>query len=171
MLSVIKLGQAILAGNCIILKSPPTAPCAIARFVEACQTLVPPGVLSILHGGSELYAPFPTCDNLTCAYDAVFLFVSCSGQWIVEHPRILRVSMTGSTAAGKVVMRSAADELKSLTLELGGNDPCIVLGDVDPKAMAKCVHPSCRCISSDFEGVEGRSCWARRTTRARRASR
>ncbi len=45
--------------------------------------------------------------------------------------------MTGSTNAGKAAMRNAADELKSITLELGGNDPCIVLPDVDPKEMAK----------------------------------
>lgn len=37
-------------------------------------------------------------------------------------------------------MRSAADNLKSVTLELGGNDPCIVLDDVDPKEIAKCVR-------------------------------
>ncbi len=63
-----------------------------------------------------------------------------SGEWIVKHPRISHISMTGSTTAGKAVMRSAADNLKSVTLELGGNDPCIVLDDVDPKEMAKCVR-------------------------------
>lgn len=67
--------------------------------------------------------------------DASPLF--CSGEWIVKHPRILRVSMTGSTNAGKAAMRNAAGELKSITLELGGNDPCIVLPDVDPNEMAK----------------------------------
>ncbi|KAI0788017.1 aldehyde dehydrogenase [Fomes fomentarius] len=112
-LTLTKVAQCILAGNCIIIKSPPTAPCTVARFIEACQAFVPPGVLSVLHGGHQL------------------------GEWIVKHPRILRVSMTGSTNAGKAAMRAAADELKSITLELGGNDPCIVLPDVDPKEMAK----------------------------------
>lgn len=56
---------------------------------------------------------------------------------MVKHPRIMRVSMTGSTAAGKSIMRDAADELKSITLELGGNDPAIVLDDVDVKQVAQ----------------------------------
>ena len=58
---------------------------------------------------------------------------------MVKHPRIMRVSMTGSTAAGKSIMRDAADELKSVTLELGGNDPAIVLDDADVKQVAQCV--------------------------------
>ncbi|KAI0749868.1 aldehyde dehydrogenase [Daedaleopsis nitida] len=112
-LTTIKLGQALLAGNCLIIKSPPTAPCTVARFIEACQPFVPPGVLSVLHGDNEV------------------------GEWIVKDPRIPRVSVTGSTTAGKAVMRAAADELKSITLELGGNDPCIVLDDVEPQEMAQ----------------------------------
>ena len=58
---------------------------------------------------------------------------------MVKHPRIMRVSMTGSTAAGKSIMRHAADELKSVTLELGGNDPAIVLDDANVKQVAQCV--------------------------------
>ena len=55
----------------------------------------------------------------------------------MRHPQIPRISMTGSIPAGKAVMAEAASELKHLTLELGGNDPAIVLDDVDPKEMAQ----------------------------------
>ena len=51
----------------------------------------------------------------------------------------MRISFTGSTTAGKAIMREAAAELKSITLELGGNDPAIVLPDIDPEKVAQCV--------------------------------
>ena len=63
-----------------------------------------------------------------------------SGQLMVKHPRIMRVSMTGSTGGGKAIMRDAGAELKSVTLELGGNDPAIVLDDVDVKQVAQYVQ-------------------------------
>ena len=53
----------------------------------------------------------------------------------------MRISMTGSVPTGKAVMAEAASELKSLTLELGGNDPAIVLDDVDPVEIAQSVQP------------------------------
>ncbi|RDX43807.1 aldehyde dehydrogenase [Lentinus brumalis] len=112
-LTITKMAQALLAGNCIIIKAPPTSPCSVLKFIELSQAVVPAGVLSVLYGGNDL------------------------GEWIVRHPRIMRISMTGSSGAGKAVMREAANELKSLTLELGGNDPAIVFGDVDPKEMAQ----------------------------------
>ena len=52
----------------------------------------------------------------------------------------MRFSFTGSTATGKAGMREAAAGIKSLTLELGGNDPAIVLPDVDVKKVAQYVH-------------------------------
>ncbi|KAH9945466.1 aldehyde dehydrogenase [Epithele typhae] len=112
---IIKFSQAILAGNCLIVKTPPTAPCVVAKFIELAQSVLPPGVASVLLGGDEL------------------------GRWVVRHPRILRVSFTGSTPAGKAVMAEAATELKALTLELGGNDPAIVLEDVDPAEVAQTI--------------------------------
>ena len=54
----------------------------------------------------------------------------------VEHMDINKVAFTGSTETGRHVMRSAADTIKRVTLELGGNDPAIVLPDVDAKAIA-----------------------------------
>ena len=72
----------------------------------------PPGVLNAVSGGDDL------------------------GKWITSHPDINKVAFTGSTEAGRHVMRSAADTIKRVTLELGGNDPAIVLPDVDAKAIA-----------------------------------
>jgi acyl-CoA reductase-like NAD-dependent aldehyde dehydrogenase len=58
------------------------------------------------------------------------------GQWMTSHPGLDKIAFTGSTETGKHVMRSAAGSLKRVTLELGGNDPAIVLPDVDPKVVA-----------------------------------
>ena len=56
---------------------------------------------------------------------------------MTQHPDINKISFTGSVETGKKVMASAASTLKRVTLELGGNDPAIILNDVDPKAIAK----------------------------------
>jgi acyl-CoA reductase-like NAD-dependent aldehyde dehydrogenase len=55
---------------------------------------------------------------------------------MTEHPGIDKIAFTGSTETGRHVMRSAAANLKRLTLELGGNDPAIVLPDVNPEKVA-----------------------------------
>jgi acyl-CoA reductase-like NAD-dependent aldehyde dehydrogenase len=59
------------------------------------------------------------------------------GPWMTSHPGIDKVSFTGSTATGKKVMQSAASSLKRVTLELGGNDPAIVMPDVDVEKVAQ----------------------------------
>ena len=89
---------------------------------------------------------------------------------MVRHPRIMRVSMTGSVPAGKAVMAEAAPELKSITLELGGNDPAIVLDDVDPKEIAQSAF-SLPCLVPGLTSSVGAYCSARRTIAGRRASR
>ena len=74
---------------------------------ECAQAAFPAGVVNILTGGDEL------------------------GQMIVEHPKVSHISFTGSAATGKKIMATGAGTLKKVTLELGGNDPAIVLPDVD----------------------------------------
>merc|ERR1711968_91801 len=59
------------------------------------------------------------------------------GQLMVEHPKIAQISFTGSAATGKKIMATGAATLKKVTLELGGNDPAIVLPDVEPSDVAK----------------------------------
>ncbi|KAK0458971.1 aldehyde dehydrogenase family protein [Desarmillaria tabescens] len=107
-----KLAPALVTGNCVVVKPSPYAPLSAIKFVELAQRILPPGVLSVLSGDENL------------------------GPWIVEHPNIARISLTGSIPVGQSVMRSAAASLKSLTLELGGNDAAVILKDVDPKQIA-----------------------------------
>ena len=113
LLAVWKIAPALVSGNTMVLKPSPYTPLCTLWFGELAQQVLPPGVLNVLSGGNEL------------------------GQWITEHPAIGKISFTGSTATGRRVMQSAASNLKRLTLELGGNDPAIVLPDVDAKAIAK----------------------------------
>ncbi|MFF7777101.1 aldehyde dehydrogenase family protein [Streptomyces tanashiensis] len=112
LLAVWKIAPALVAGNTIIVKPSPFTPLCDLKLVEVLQDLLPPGVLSAVSGD----------DNL--------------GKWMTNHPGIDKIAFTGSTETGKHVMRSAAGNLKRLTLELGGNDPAIVLPDVDPAKVA-----------------------------------
>lgn len=111
-LAMFKLAPALLAGNVVILKPSPFTPLTSLKFGELARGILPPGVLNVVSGGDRL------------------------GPWLTAHPGIDKVSFTGSTATGKAVMRSAADNLKRVTLELGGNDPAIIMPDVDVEALA-----------------------------------
>jgi aldehyde dehydrogenase (NAD+) len=107
LLGIWKIAPALLAGNTIIVKPSPFTPLTMLKIGQLMIDLLPPGVLNVISGGDEL------------------------GPWLSEHPDIDKVSFTGSTATGKRVMASAATNLKRVTLELGGNDPAIVLADVN----------------------------------------
>jgi acyl-CoA reductase-like NAD-dependent aldehyde dehydrogenase len=107
------LVSALYTGNTLILKSSPYTPLATLKVGEILKDIFPAGVVNVLAGGDEL------------------------GAWMTEHPGIDKISFTGSVATGKKVLASAAATLKRVTLELGGNDPAIVMDDVDPKAVAK----------------------------------
>ena len=108
-----KIGPAVIAGNTIVLKPAPTTPVTALMLGELCQKIFPPGVVNIIVDANDL------------------------GGYLTADPRIAKVGFTGSTATGKKIMASAADGLKRLTLELGGNDPGIVLDDVDVRAAAQ----------------------------------
>lgn len=126
LLAVWKIAPALVAGNTMVLKPSPYTPLCTLWLGELAQTVLPPGVLNVVSGGNEL------------------------GQWMSEHPDIGKISFTGSTATGKKVMQSASANLKRLTLELGGNDPAIVLPDVDPKKIAKDLFWASFANSSQF---------------------
>lgn len=113
LLAIWKVAPALVAGNTVVLKPSPYTPLCTLLFGELAQAVLAPGVLNILSGDNEL------------------------GEWMTQHQDIAKISFTGSTATGRRVMQSASVNLKRLTLELGGNDPAIVLPDVDPKAVAK----------------------------------
>ncbi len=113
LLAIWKIAPALVAGNTMVLKPSPYTPLCTLKFGELTRDILPKGVLNIVSGGNEL------------------------GAWITQHPEIRKISFTGSTATGRKIMESASGSLKRITLELGGNDPAIVLPDVDVKAMAK----------------------------------
>ena len=106
------LVAALYTGNTVVLKPSPYTPLSTLKLGELLREVFPAGVVNIIAGGDEL------------------------GEWMTEHPGIDKISFTGSVATGKKVMASAAGTLKRVTLELGGNDPAIVLDDVDPQVVA-----------------------------------
>ena len=107
------LVSALYTGNTVVLKPSPYTPLTTLKLGEIAREIFPAGVVNVIAGGDEL------------------------GRRITEHPGIDKISFTGSVATGKKVAAAAAGTLKRVTLELGGNDPAIILDDVDPKAIAK----------------------------------
>lgn len=112
MLMAFKVPAALLAGNTVIVKPAPTTPLTALKFGEIIKDIVPPGVVNVIADANDL------------------------GGELTKHPGVRKISFTGSTETGKKVMASAADALKRISLELGGNDALIVLDDVDPKETA-----------------------------------
>ncbi|MEQ8743702.1 aldehyde dehydrogenase family protein [Parasphingorhabdus sp.] len=113
LLAIWKIAPALVTGNTMVLKPSPYTPLCTLKLGELAREIFPKGVLNILSGDDAL------------------------GAAITSHPDIAKISFTGSTATGRKIMASAAGDLKRITLELGGNDPAIVLPDVDPKQAAK----------------------------------
>ncbi|HEX9548821.1 MAG TPA: aldehyde dehydrogenase family protein, partial [Acidimicrobiales bacterium] len=110
-----KIAPALLAGNTMVLKPSPFTPLTTLKMGELLASVLPPGVLNVVSGGDEL------------------------GSWMTAHPVPRKISFTGSVATGKRVAAAAAPDLKRVTLELGGNDPAILLDDVDPATVADSV--------------------------------
>lgn len=100
------LAYALVAGNTVVVKPPPTAPLATARTVAAVAALLPAGVLNVVTGEDAAVGPA-----------------------LITDPRVRKVCFTGSVGGGKRIMAMAADNLTRVALELGGNDPAIVLPD------------------------------------------
>ena len=116
-----KFAPALRAGNTVVVKPSPYTPLATLRLGEVLRDVLPPGVLNIVSGGDEL------------------------GGWMTSHPLVRKISFTGSVATGKKVAAAAAPDLKRITLELGGNDPAIVLDDVEVEEVAaKLFHSAFR---------------------------
>lgn len=108
-----KLGPALLAGNTVVVKPAPTTPLTTLAIGEIIAKIVPAGVINIIADDNDL------------------------GDALTSHPDVRMVTFTGSTATGRKVMRAASETLKRFTLELGGNDPAIVLDDADIPAAAE----------------------------------
>ncbi len=112
-LSVWKIAPALLAGNTMVLKPSPFTPLSTLAMGRVLQQALPAGVLNVVSGSDQL------------------------GAMITSHPAVRKISFTGSVATGKKIMAAAAPDLKRVTLELGGNDPAIVLRDADPAKIAE----------------------------------
>lgn len=110
-----KIAPALAAGNTVVLKPSPFTPLATLRLGELLRSVFPPGVLNVVSGSDAL------------------------GARMTEHPAVRKITFTGSVATGKRVAAAAASDLKRITLELGGNDPAIVLDDVDVEKVADAI--------------------------------
>lgn len=108
-----KLAPALRAGNAVVLKPSPYTPLATLKLGEVLNRALPAAVVSVVSGGDDL------------------------GRLMTEHPTPRKVNFTGSIRGGMAVGAVAAADLKRATLELGGNDPAIVLDDIDVPAVAQ----------------------------------
>jgi len=101
-----KCAPALAVGNTVVIKPGEQAPLTVLRLVEIANEVLPPGVINAVSGMS-------------------------AGATLVGHPRVERISFTGSTATGRKVMEGAARNLTYATLELGGKNALLVLDDAD----------------------------------------
>jgi betaine-aldehyde dehydrogenase len=114
MMAIWKIGPALAAGCTVVLKPAPTTPLTTLMLADLfAEAGIPEGVVNIVTGGND------------------------TGQAIVEHPDVRMVSLTGSSNTGKKIMKTAADTLKRVHLELGGKAPLIVFDDVDVDLFAE----------------------------------
>ena len=103
-----KMGPALAAGNCVVLKPAELTPLTAMRFGELADEVLGEGIVNVVVG------PGRTC-----------------GQRLVEHPDVAKIAFTGSTEVGASIAAGAAKTIKRVTLELGGKSPNIVFADAD----------------------------------------
>lgn len=108
LLMALKVAPALVAGNAVVVKSAEEAPLAVLRICEILNRVLPPGLFNMLSGfGPECGAP------------------------LVQHPKVRKVTFTGSVEVGRIVGEMAARKIIPVTLELGGKSPMIVFDDAD----------------------------------------
>ncbi|WP_028292675.1 aldehyde dehydrogenase family protein [Oceanobacter kriegii] len=112
MIAIWHIIPAIRTGNTVVNKPSPFTPLSTLRMIELMNEVLPAGVVNSITGDNEI------------------------GAVMSSHDKIGKIVFTGSTPTGQKIMGSAANTLKRLTLELGGNDAGIVLEDADPQAIA-----------------------------------
>ncbi len=114
-----KVGYALAAGCTTVVKPSELSPLSVLLFAEiATEVGLPGGVLNIVTGGAE------------------------TGRALVSHSDVDMITMTGSTAAGKAIMASAAETLKHVSLELGGKSALVLLEDLDQETFAAAIESS-----------------------------
>jgi acyl-CoA reductase-like NAD-dependent aldehyde dehydrogenase len=113
MIAIWQIAPALRMGNAVVVKPSEYTPLSVLALVHVLNQELPEGLLTVVCGDREV------------------------GAGLAEHPAVGKIMFTGSTATGKAIIKSSADTVKRLTLELGGNDAGIVLPDADPKAIAE----------------------------------
>lgn len=108
MLMMLKIAPALITGNTVVLKPAPEASFSVLRAAEILGKVLPAGVLNIVTGDGLL-----------------------TGQALVKHPNVSKITFTGSLEAGKSICSVAREKMIPLTLELGGKSPFIVYPDAD----------------------------------------
>ncbi len=110
-----KVGPALATGNAVILKPASLTPVTALELGRlAMEAGVPPGILQVMPGrGSEI------------------------GDALVSHPLVRKIAFTGETTTGARILKLAADDIKRVSLELGGKNPNIVFADADVEAAAE----------------------------------
>jgi succinate-semialdehyde dehydrogenase/glutarate-semialdehyde dehydrogenase len=110
-----KIAPALAVGNTVVVKPASTTPLATLRIAELLTDAgLPPGVMNVVTGPGSVV-----------------------GEELIRNPLVRKIGFTGETGTGKQVARSAADELKHVTLELGGSDAAIVCDDADLDVAAR----------------------------------
>ncbi|GAA3215725.1 aldehyde dehydrogenase family protein [Microbacterium terregens] len=102
------IAPALAAGATLVVKPAVEAPLALTATLRAMAAHLPPGVINIVPGRGSIV-----------------------GQRLAEHPDVRALSFTGSTGTGRRIAAAAAGNIKKIALELGGNDPAIVLGSAE----------------------------------------
>jgi betaine-aldehyde dehydrogenase len=132
-----KVAAPLAAGNTVVLKPGEQTSLSALELARISEGLLPPGVLNVVTGRG-----------------------STAGAALVAHPDVPRIAFTGSVPTGRAIMRSAADHIKHVSLELGGKNPIVVFPDVDPVRaaraavagmnIARCTGQSCGSTSRLF---------------------
>ncbi|WP_456695608.1 aldehyde dehydrogenase family protein [Aeromicrobium sp. P5_D10] len=130
--AVKKMAYALISGAPVILKPSPASPWSAQLIAAAvAEAGLPPGVFSLVLGGGDV------------------------GHQLCSDPRVKAISMTGSTATGRLIAQASAPNLTRLRLELGSNNPAVVLGDAD-------VHQTVEDLAAGMTKLNGQWCEAPR---------
>jgi acyl-CoA reductase-like NAD-dependent aldehyde dehydrogenase len=130
-LGALKISMAITPGNTLVLKPAEEAPLTTIKLVELCHRFLPKGVLNVVTG----------------------LGTEC-GEALIHHPLIAKLTFTGSTEVGRIIMRAASERITPVSLELGGKSPQIVFPDANDDTTVANVISGMRIVR------QGQSCTA-----------
>ncbi len=115
--AALKVAPALAAGNAIVLKPSIETPLATVEFAQLCHRAgVPQGIVNVVLGSG-----------------------SQTGNALVAHPKVEKISFTGSTAVGQSIQKLAADQMKRVNLECGGKNAIVVFADADLHRAANAV--------------------------------